>query len=42
MIIGGGDDVAAAPTAPIVPLESRNTSRDPADPYATTFNSKVL
>ena len=40
MITGGGDAAAAAtPAAHVDPLESRNTSRDPATLSAPAFNS---
>ncbi len=40
-IIGGGGDVAAALVAPIAPLDSRNTSRDPAAPSVTVVNNRA-
>ena len=42
MIAGRGGDAAASTLAdPVAPLESRNTSRDPAALYAPAFNSIV-
>ena len=42
MLTGHGGDVAAStPVAPVAPLESRNSSRDPAAPYAPASNSNA-
>ena len=40
-IIGGGGGAVAALDAPIAPLHSRNTSRDPAAPFATVVNNRA-
>jgi len=38
---GGGGDAAYTSGAHVAPLESRNTSQDPAAIYAPAFNSRA-